>query len=143
MPRAGGDYVWQSRILGGGVGFVLAIAGWGWILWHWLPLYGNMLAFNVFTPVLGMLGGWTNSAGLTNAATWFVSTNGLFVSSLVVMALAFIYISLGMSWYARIQKFCFWLGIAGMVTMIIMLLANTKESFIPAFNHYATALRHG
>lgn len=138
MPRAGGDYVWQSRILGGGVGFVLAIAGWGWILWHWLPLYGNMLAFNVFTPVLGMLGGWTNSPGLTKAAQWFVTTNGLFTSSLVVIVLAFIYISLGMSWYARIQKFCFWLGMAGMATMIIMLLVNTQENFVPAFNHYAT-----
>jgi len=139
MPRAGGDYVWQSRILGGGIGFVLAIAGWGWILWHWLPLYGNMLAFNVFTPVLGMLGGWTNSAALINAATWFVTTNGLFVSSLVVIGLAFIYISLGMSWYARIQKVCFWIGIAGMATMIIMLLANTSADFISSFNHYANA----
>ena len=139
MPRAGGDYVWQSRILGGGIGFVLSVTGWGWILWHWVPLYGNMLAFNVFTPILGMLGGWTNSSGLVNAASWFVTTNGLFFSSLVVIILAFIYISLGMSWYARIQKFCFYLGMAGIVTMIIMMLANSRADFISSFNHYATA----
>jgi basic amino acid/polyamine antiporter, APA family len=139
MPRAGGDYVWQSRILGGGIGFVLSVTGWGWILWHWVPLYGNMLAYNVFTPILGILGGWTQSAGLTGAATWFVSTNGLFVSSLVVIALAFIYVSLGMNWYARIQKFCFYLGMAGMATMIIMMLVNSRADFISSFNQYATS----
>ena len=37
MPRAGGDYVWQTRVFGGGVGFVLAATGWWFILWHWVP----------------------------------------------------------------------------------------------------------
>src|SRR5437868_15507290 len=32
MPSAGGDYAWQSRILGGGAGFVLAITGWWFTL---------------------------------------------------------------------------------------------------------------
>src|ERR1700753_2155690 len=29
IPRAGGDYVWQSRILGSGLGFVMGATGWG------------------------------------------------------------------------------------------------------------------
>src|ERR1700737_883627 len=31
IPRAGGDYVWQSRILGSGLGFVMAASGWWFI----------------------------------------------------------------------------------------------------------------
>src|SRR5205823_10518276 len=43
MPRAGGDYVWQSRVLGGGVAFVLAVTGWWFILWYWTPVYASIL----------------------------------------------------------------------------------------------------
>src|SRR4051794_19976741 len=49
MPRAGGDYVWISRTLGGGIGFVPAACGW-WVLpWHWVPLYPHIPK----TPVPG------------------------------------------------------------------------------------------
>ena len=98
-----------------------------------------MLSYNVFTPILGILGGWTGSTGLSNAAIWFANTNGLFVCSLVVIFLAFIYVSLGMNWYARIQKFCFYLGMAGMATMIIMMLVNSLTDFIAGFNEYANS----
>jgi basic amino acid/polyamine antiporter, APA family len=41
VPRAGGDYVWQSRILGSGLGFVMAATGWWFIMWLWAPIYGR------------------------------------------------------------------------------------------------------
>ena len=53
IPRAGGDYVWQTRILGSGIGFVMAATGWWFILWLWAPIYGNILVGPVLPAALG------------------------------------------------------------------------------------------
>jgi APA family basic amino acid/polyamine antiporter len=123
MPRAGGDYVWQSRILGGGIGFVLAMTGWWFILWLWVPLYSDMLRQLFFTPLLGIL-------GAKDAALWFSSTSwGHFVSSIVMCVLVGAFIALGMKWYSRIQKWCFYISIGALVVVFAFLLFGNNAAF--------------
>jgi basic amino acid/polyamine antiporter, APA family len=133
MPRAGGDYAWQSRILGGGVGFVLAITGWWFTLWLWTPIYANILVVQFFAPLAYTL-------GATGVATFFGSQVGVFVSCLIVLAFVTWVITLGMEGYARIQRFCFWLGMAGLVVMLGLLLFFTHNDFVNAFNREAASL---
>jgi APA family basic amino acid/polyamine antiporter len=131
MPRAGGDYVWQSRILNRGIGFLLAVTGWWFILWLWTPLYGQMLTYEVYTPLLAIL-------GFKDAALWFTTTDvGLLVGMLSVCAIVFIYIAVGMKWYARVQKFCFWGGTIGLALVLLLLLFGNQATFISNFNAQA------
>lgn len=134
MPRAGGDYVWQSRILGGGIGFVLGVTGWWFILWLWVPLYSDMLRQLFFTPLLGIL-------GATDAALWFSNTSlGHFVASVIMCAIVVFYIAIGMKWYSRIQKYCFYIAIAGMVAVFAFLLFGNHALFQDGLQQQAPAL---
>jgi APA family basic amino acid/polyamine antiporter len=133
IPRAGGDYVWQTRILGSGVGFVFAVTGWWFILWLWAPIYGNILAIQFFEPLWATLGS-------PSGAAWFGTDNGIFVVSLITIVLAGVLVSIGMAGYARIQKWCIYGGLLGFAVIVVLLLINSHADFIASFNQESSKL---
>jgi APA family basic amino acid/polyamine antiporter len=133
MPRTGGDYAWQSRVLGGGLGFVLSITGWWFTLFLWAPIYANILNVQFFIPLAYTLG-WTS------VATFFTSQTGIFVSCLIVLAFVSVVVTLGMETYAKIQKICFWIGLVGLALICGLLLFASNQDFQNAFNREAASL---
>jgi amino acid transporter len=130
MPRAGGDYVWVSRVISGGVGFTVAVTGWWFINWHWVPIYANILIKEFFQPLAAILG-WHGFV------SFWSEPKGVFTASVITAILAAIFISIGMRGYAKLQKLCFYSGMAGLLIIFGLLIFHTKSDFIGAFNHYA------
>ena len=175
MPRAGGDYIWQSRILDGipgiatggvvgavgfylvsqaagldstlaigagvvgavvggiigrlkgGIGFVLAATGWWFILAMWAPIYGAILNIEFFQPLAALV---KSSDGLS----FFASENGILFVSIVTIILTSALVALGMAGYARIQKWCLYLGLIGFAIMVVLMLISSQADFKVAFD---------
>jgi amino acid transporter len=53
---------------------------------------------------------------------------------LAVCVIVFIYIAIGMKWYARVQKACFYMGVVGLVIVFGILLFGNKDAFAAALN---------
>ena len=130
MPRAGGDYVWQTRIFHSAVGFVVAAVGWWFILWLWTPIYADMGVQTTVKPIFRIL-------GLNGAADWLGTATGIFVASLVVIAIASVLVAIGMKAYAKFQVWAMWIGIAGVIVCGILLLVTSGDSFKQKFNEAA------
>jgi len=133
MPRAGGDYVWQSRVLGGGIGFVLAVTGWWFILWYWTPIYAAILNVELLQPLAALF-------KADGAITFLAGKNGIFTVCVVTALLAAFLVSLGMEGYARVQKVCFYIGMVGFAVIILVMLFGSRTGFESAFNQEASNL---
>jgi amino acid transporter len=139
MPRSGGEYVWLSRSFGG---------VWGW-MFTFLPLMLGPMFFivsNVFpgivmavSPAVIVTGKLVGNNGLVNLGSWLTTNDGLFSFAVLYNIIAFGIVALGMKWYARLQKFSFWLGTVGIISWIALLLGTTSADFISNFNWFMSS----
>ena len=128
IPGSGGDYLWQSSILGKAAGFILAITGWCFILWLWTPIYGDILRQVVLVPLAAVLGFGPAAIAISSSRlVWFAIIALMVLFVLVVIAR-------GMAFYAKVQRYCFWAGNAGLLAVAIALLAGDRSNFHAIFD---------
>ena len=140
FPRTGGDYVFQSRVLGGGVAFTLVFSGFViWIL-QWVALSGWLLATLGFAPLFLGLGASFNSAGLVDLAAWFTTPTGIIVTSIANAGIALLILASGFRNYVRVQRVMWGAILISFATMLIV-LATTSPDAVPArLDAFSTAI---
>ena len=137
MPRSGGDYVFQSRVLGGAIGFPVVMSGFVvWIL-QWVALAGWLLATLGVAPLFMGLGvNWENQS-LIDAAVWVQSAAGVVTVSIIGAAAMLILLVTGFKNYVRLQYFMFAATGILMVILLVQFLRTSPAQFAEQINHFA------
>lgn len=130
MPRAGGDYVWLTRIFHSSIGFIIAAVGWWFILWLWTPIYADMGVQTTVKPIFRIL-------GFHAGADFLSKPVGIFVAVMVVIAIASILVAIGMKTYAKMQKYFMYIGLAAFLVLGITLVFSSSQNFKEKFNDAA------
>src|SRR5436190_2041670 len=75
------------------------------------------------------------------AALWFAwDPTVYFIVCFLTVVFVTTVIALGMKTYARVQKFCFWVGNAGLLIVCLFLLFGSNEAFKAGLEANATNL---
>lgn len=122
MPRSGGEYYFQARILSTGMGSVFCFSAIVLGGTMWVAVSGWCAAQLAVGPLLVSLGIAFDSAVLMEAAAWTRSPWGVLFWSLVVIVWSAVPIILGMSTYARWQRWFSFAAAAGLAAVAVALL---------------------
>ena len=141
MPRSGGEYIYNSRILhpmiGIGESFGNAFI---WLMWIYV------LAPWMADPEAVMLSQFMGWDWLYNpeTETFLGGLNyswGSFVIATIASVIAFGFVAFGIKIFARVQKVVMALGLLGTLVIIVVLFMYSKQDFINAWN--TMAAEHG
>ena len=131
FPRTGGDYVFQSRVFGGGIAFTLVFSGFViWIL-QWVALSGWLLSTLGFAPLFLGLAASTGNASLVDISTWFTTPFGILVTSIANAGLALLILVSGFRNYVRLQR-VMWVAILVAFATMLLVLVTTAAADVPA-----------
>ena len=139
LPRSGGDYVFQSRVFGGGVAFTVVMSGFViWIL-QWVALSGWLVSYLGFAPLFLGLGATLGNASLSNIGVWFTTPVGIVIVSVLNALLSLLLLVSGFKNYVRFQHVMWWGTLAAFAVVFVVLFTTPAAEFVSRLNAFAVA----
>jgi APA family basic amino acid/polyamine antiporter len=139
LPRSGGDYVFQSRVFGGGIAFTVVFSGFViWIL-QWVALSGWLVAYLGFAPLFLGLGATLANPSLSAIGVWFTEPTGIVITSIVNALLSLVLLVSGFKNYVRFQHVIWWGTLLAFAVMFFVLFTTPPNVFVERLNAFAVA----
>ena len=136
MPRSGGDYVFQSRLVHPALATTLVISG--YVIWlaFWEVLGGWMLATMALSPFAAALGIQHNIGWLASFGSWAGTPWGITWISLIGYAVAIFVLVRGPRLYRRIQSALWVLILVAFFVSWALLITKGHSGFVSSFNSF-------
>jgi basic amino acid/polyamine antiporter, APA family len=139
LPRSGGDYVFQSRVFGGGIGFSIVMSGFViWIL-QWVALSGWLLSYLGFASLFLGLGGTMGNPTLTNIGVWFTTPWGIVIVSIANALLAMLLLVSGFKNYVKFQYVMWYATLLSFGIMLYLMFTASPEIFAQKLDAFVVA----
>jgi amino acid transporter len=140
FPRTGGDYVFQSRVFGGGIAFTLVFSGFViWIL-QWVALSGWLLSTLGFAPLFLGLAASTGSTALVDVSTWFTTPLGILITSIANAGVALLILISGFHNYVRLQRVMWVAILVAFATMLLTLFLTPAGEVASRLDTFSAAI---
>jgi len=133
MPRSGGCYIYNTRIIHPAVGMAVSFGDF-FIWWLWIVILAPWVANPGLTTLFGML-------DMPEAAKWVTTPTGMFIVATIVNLLGYAFTFYGMRWYLLHQKTIMVLSLITLATVAVIFGIHSHEEFIQAWN--AAAAKYG
>ena len=129
MPRSGGEYIYNSRILHPLIGIAESFGNaFVWIMWIFV------LAPWTIDPGLVMM---FQFLGMGKAAEVVTTPWAVFLISSLVSLIALLFVVFGMKVFATVQKVVMVLGIVGCTIILLVFTFTSRDAFVLAWNNLA------